>query len=199
MAIGALPSLPSLQEWSWTAAARDGTPIRIRPLRAGDEQREIAFIASLSERTRFFRMFTPLKHLSPDLLAHLMDVDYDRRMALVATVGPPDGEEFVGVARYAATDVPKQAELGVTVADAWQRRGIASLLMQALMRFAEERGFEVLTGVVLPENYSMLELARRLGFELRYDPVEHVMKIRKVLHPAARAASCDSSAGSASQ
>jgi acetyltransferase len=144
-------------------------------------------------------MFTPLKYLPPELLAHLMDVDYDRRMALVATIGPPDSEEFVGVARYAATDVPKQAEIGVTVTDAWQHRGIATLLMQALMRFAEERGFEVLTGVVVPENYPMLELARRLGFELRYDTAEHVMKIRKVLHPAAKAAASDSSAESASQ
>lgn len=185
--------LPLLQECSWTTAARDGTPIRIRPLRPGDEQREIAFVASLSEQTRFFRLFTPLKFLSPELLTHLMDVDYDRRMALVATVGAADSEEFVGVARYGATDDPECAELGVTVADAWQRRGIATILLQALMRFAQARGIKVLTGVVLPDNHAMLELARSLGFKLDYDAIERVTRITYELDPVSQAALTDSS------
>lgn len=164
-------------EWTWTTAARDGTSITIRPLRRDDEQREIAFITSLSERTRYFRMFTPLKFLSPQQLSQFMDVDYDRRMALVATIGAGDQETFIGVARYAATDQPDRAELGVTVTDAWQRRGIATILMRALMRFAKRHGFRELSGVVLPDNHAMIELARSLGFTLAFDPVEHVMRI----------------------
>jgi hypothetical protein len=118
------PPTLRLDEWTWTTAARDGTPITVRPLRRDDEQREIAFISSLSERSRYFRMFTPLRFLSPQLLSQFMDVDYDRRMALVATVGSGDEETFVGVARYVVTDRPDRAELGVTVTDAWHRRGI---------------------------------------------------------------------------
>src|SRR5690606_23726838 len=163
------PPTTTLDEWTWSTTARDGTPTTIRPLRKDDEQREIAFVASLSERSRYFRMFTPLKHLSPQMLHQFMDVDYDRRMALVATVGAGDQEEFVGVARYGPTDQPGQAELGITVTDAWQRRGIAAILVRALMRFAEAHGFRELTGVVLPENYGMIELARSLGFTIRTD------------------------------
>ena len=156
------PPTPRLDEWIWTTATRDGAPVTIRPLRPDDEEREIAFIDSLSERSRYFRMFTPLKFLSPQLLSQFMDVDYDRRMALVATVASGDSETFVGVARYGETDRADRAELGITVTDAWQRRGIATILLHGLMRFARRHGFRELTGVVLPENHAMLELARRL-------------------------------------
>lgn len=169
--------MPALDDWTWVTVERGGASIKVRPLRADDEQREIAFIESLSERSRFFRMFTPLKFLSPELLSQFMHVDYDRRMALVATVGDADQETFVGVARYGPTDQPGRAELGVTVADAWQRRGIASLLIRALLRFAREHGFGELTGVVLPDNHAMLGLARSLGFRIQHDGAEHVMKI----------------------
>lgn len=171
------PPTPALEGWTWTTVARDGAPITIRPLRRDDEQREIAFINSLSEQSRHFRLFTPLKYLSREMLSQFMDVDYDRRMALVATVGGAGGEEFIGVARYGATDGPERAELGVTVADAWHRRGIATLLIRALMRFARAHGFRQLTGFVLPDNQAMLALARSLGFTIDYDAVEHVMKI----------------------
>ncbi|HEY0682254.1 MAG TPA: GNAT family N-acetyltransferase [Steroidobacter sp.] len=171
------PTTPALDDWTWTAVARDGAPIKIRPLRRDDEQREIAFIGSLSERSRYFRVFTPLKFLSRELLSQFMDVDYDRRMALVATVGDADKEQFVGVARYGSTDRAERAELGVTVTDAWQRRGIATLLIRALMRFAQMHGYRELTGIVLPENHAMLALARSLGFTIDYDPAEHAMKI----------------------
>lgn len=175
------PPTSKLDEWIWTTAARDGTRITIRPLCRDDEQREIAFIDSLSERSRYFRMFTPLRFLSPQLLSQFMDVDYDRRMALVATVGADDEETFVGVVRYGATDELDRAELGVTVTDAWQRRGIATILMRALMRFARGHGFRELTGVVLPDNHAMIALARSLGFTVTLDPAAHLMKISRDL------------------
>jgi RimJ/RimL family protein N-acetyltransferase len=170
-----------LNKWRWSTAARDGALISIRPLQRDDEQREIEFIESLSEQSRHFRMFTPLKYLSRELLSQFMDVDYDRRMALVATVGSGNEEQFIGVVRYGPTDQSDVAELGITVTDAWQRRGVATILIEALERFAVLHGFRNLTGLVLPDNHAMLQLARRLGFAIEYDPAEHLMRISKQL------------------
>lgn len=101
------------------------------------------------------------------------------------------------VARYGPTDRAGQAELGVTVTDTWQRRGIATLLIRALMRFARAHGFRELTGVVLPDNQAMLALARSLGFTIDYDSAEHVMKISHQLgDPVAAACESDSAPGS---
>lgn len=185
---GTLPA-DVLAEWTSRAHTSSGADICIRPLRPDDRVREIGFINSLSETSRYFRLFTPLKFLPPHLLDQFMDVDYDRRMAFVATTLRDGVEEFVGIARYGETDQRDTAELGVTVTDAWQRRGIARLLINELIRFARSRGFRCLNGMVLPDNHRMLALAASLGFLVRYDPAEHLMHISRDLSvPAAPAA-----------
>jgi acetyltransferase len=166
-----------LASWTSRVPTRVGIEIGIRPLRADDREREIDFIMSLSERTRYMRLFAPLKFLSPHLLDQLMNIDYSRSMAFVATIEQDGGERFIGLARYGETDEPGVVELGVTVTDEWQRRGIARLLMSELMRFADWRGVRRIVGSVLPENYAMLALARRLGFTVSYDPAARLMQI----------------------
>jgi RimJ/RimL family protein N-acetyltransferase len=166
-----------LADWTSHVSTRVGVEICIRPLRADDREREVEFITSLSERTRYMRMFAPLKFLRPHLLNLLMDIDYRERMAFVATVERDGRERFLGLARYAVTDEPGVVELGITVTDDWQRRGIARLLMAELMRFAAWRGMRKIVGSVLPENHQMLALARRLGFTVSYDPAARLMQI----------------------
>jgi acetyltransferase len=166
-----------LSQWTSQAKTRDGTPFRIRPLRPDDRAREIAFLDSLSERTRYLRLQRASKGLPPHLLDLLMDVDYEQRMAIVGTVGEADDERFIAVARYGDTNVPGEAEFAIAVADTWQGRGVGYLLGLELLRFARCRGLERLSGLVLPENDRMLSLAKSLGFSAKYDCADHVMKI----------------------
>lgn len=172
----------------WTACARThaGVPICIRPLRPDDREREIAFINGLSERSRYFRLLTPFKFLPPHLVDQLMDIDYAKRMAFVATISTHAGEEFVGIARYGETDAAGVVELGISVSDAWQRTGIARLLVTHLLRFAHLRGMRRMTGIVLRENAPMIELARSLGFSIAYDPEQRLVTIARELPDATR-------------
>lgn len=134
-------------------------------------------MASLSERTRYFRLMTPLKFLPPHLLDQLMDVDHDRRMAFVATATRDGIEVFTGIARYGESVDATTGALGVTVADAWQKRGIASMLIRQVLLFTKSRGFRRIEGLVLPENDRMLALARSLGFTVHYDADDRLMHI----------------------
>jgi acetate kinase len=126
---------------AWTSAVetRDGSKLRIRPLESRDREREIDFVDRLSPATRYYRLLTPLKFLPPHLLDQLMDVDYRSRMAFVATCDGGGTERFVGLARYGETDRPDTVELGITVADAWQHRGVARVLMPVLLEYAHAR------------------------------------------------------------
>jgi acetyltransferase len=166
-----------LTSWITHPSARNGVQLCIRPLRPDDREREIEFINSLSERTRYYRLMTPLKFLPPHLLDRLMDIDYDRRMAFVATIEHEGREQFVGIARYGETDRPGCVELGVTVTDRWHRSGIARLLIAELMRFARWRGIGCMEGIVLHDNRPMLELAKSLGFQATHDYAQHVVVI----------------------
>ncbi len=173
-----------LARWTSQSSARNGLQLCMRPLRPDDRDREIEFINSLSERSRFFRLMTPLKFLPPHLLDRLMDIDYDRRMAFVATVEHEGREQFVGIARYGETDRADTVELGITVTDRWQRCGIARLLIDELLRFARWRGIQHIEGIVLHDNLPMIELAKGLGFHAAHDYAQQVVVISHSLGPA---------------
>jgi acetyltransferase len=173
------PDTPSLDPRGWQLP--DGTAVRVRTLHAEDRPLEIAFIESLSQETRYFRLMTPLRYLSPELIGELMNVNDDDRTALIATVDDNGKEKIIGVARYARAPGTVDAELGITVADAWQHRGVASQLILRLGEYARQHGIERFVGQVLPDNHRMLALARKLGFRVRLDPRSHLMHIEKDL------------------
>lgn len=173
--------ISDLQRWSIEVRSRRGTMLCVRPLRPDDREREVAFLNSLSERSRYFRLFTPFKVLPRHLVDRLMNIDYGRRMAFVATTVQDGVEQFVGVARYGEEDAPGTAEFAVSVADAWQRCGIARMLTEQLIRYAREQGIRRFTGLVLPDNHAMIALARRLAFTVSFDPAQHLICISRDL------------------
>ena len=150
---------------------RDGTVLHVRPIRPEDADLERAFVNGLSEQTRYFRFFYRLSELTPAMLARFTQVDYDRELALVALAAQEDGRQaFVGVARYIGNPDRTSAEFAVVTADAWQRRGVARVLMRGLIVCAKRRGFTQMTGSILRVNEPMLEFVRSLGFVLEDDP-----------------------------
>ena len=153
-------------------ALRNGTIVHVRPIRPEDAALEREFVAGLSEETRYFRFFYRISELTPPMLARFTQVDYDRELALVALVDVATNPSFVGVARYIANPDRTSAEFAVVVGDAWQRRGIARVLMRGLIVCAKRRGFERLRGTILRENERMLAFVRTLGFVLEKDPAD---------------------------
>lgn len=147
-------------------ALRDGTPITIRPIRPDDAEIEQAFVRGLSEESRYNRFMTTISELPPKKLAFFTEVDYQRHMALIATLARDGREEEIGVARYVASETAGECEFAVTVADNWQGNGLAVLLMRELIEAARDRGFKIMYGLVFASNQRMLDLARKLGFEV---------------------------------
>jgi len=139
---------------------RDGTRVRIRPIRPEDAERENRFFDSLSERSRYQRFMQYLPHLPPRMLARFTQLDYDRELALVGVL---DGE-FVAVGRFSPNADGATAEFALVVGDAWQGKGLGRILLQRLKEEARKAGYQALYGIIMEANHDMLDLARRLGF-----------------------------------
>jgi acetyltransferase len=123
-----------------------------------------------------------LNELSHPKLKYLTDVDYVRRLELVATVAGEDGEREVGAAMYAAEADGESCEFAIAVDDAWQGTGVAGILMIDLMDAARQRGLREMIGLVLAENHRMVKFVRQLGFTLRRDPTDpHIFVATKPL------------------
>ena len=145
------------------AVLRNGTRVAIRPMRPEDVELETRFFDRLSERSRYQRFMHYLAHLPPKMLARFTQLDYDRELALVAL----HGGEFIAVGRYAPNPDGETAEFALVVADAWQGKGLGSILLGKLREEARKAGYRALYGNIMAANHDMLDLALRLGFELQ--------------------------------
>ncbi|HEV2237360.1 MAG TPA: hypothetical protein VGR57_11930, partial [Ktedonobacterales bacterium] len=103
---------------------RDGSVVSVRPIQPDDGDRLVAFHARLSPETIGYRYFTSVPVLAPALVEHLTHVDYERRMALVATIGQGSSEQILAVVRYEFIN-STTAEVAFVVEDRWQGDGIA--------------------------------------------------------------------------
>jgi acetyltransferase len=106
------------------------------------------------------------------MLGRFTQVDYDREVALLALAPDeeaPGGQSIVAIARCIANLDHESAEFAVVVADAWQKRGVARLLMKTLIARARRMGLRKLVGTVLRANQNMLRFSQALGFTVHDD------------------------------
>ena len=157
----------------WYETLRDKHHVLIRHIRPQDRQAERDFIERLSSQAKHYRFLGGVCHPSEALLSQLTVLDPARAAALVAIEAGDDGDgSLLGVARYGADAEGARCELAVTVADAWQQKGLATVLMQHLIDIARAAGMKALYSVDFADNTAMHDLVRPLGFTTRPDPDE---------------------------
>ena len=155
--------MPDLTAWRFECRTRDGAGFLVRPIQADDIDRERGFITGLSEESRYLRLLYVMREPSPEFVAQMVTVDYQRTMAFVANTRDTGQEQFIAVARYASDAHGGAAEFAIVVADAWQGRGVGSQVAGILFDYAVSRGLETLYGDISATNQRMLELVRTLG------------------------------------
>jgi acetyltransferase len=157
---------PYPAQYESQAVVKDGLGVFIRPIKPEDGPAFLELFHTLSPTSVYYRFFSPLKGLSPSMLARFTQIDYDREIALVALEQNASKERMLGVARVISDPDGKRAEFSIMVGDPWQGRGVGARLLENCLRIAKERGIETLWGIVLRENTQMLALGKKLGFKI---------------------------------
>jgi len=138
---------------------RDGSVVRIRPIRPDDAPRLQALHTRLSGESAYQRFFAIVRKLPPDWARALANVDYQRRLALVVVAG--GDADLVGVGRYEPTNEADTVEVAFVVEDSWQNRGLGTILFDAILQAAAARSFRRFRAYVLADNKRMLDLVSR--------------------------------------
>ncbi len=168
-----------------------GQRIVIRPVLPQDEDLTIAFFRNLSGAARYDRFMSPMRELSPELLQRFTHVDYADHVALVAEVFVDGRETVIAEARYMRRPDPSAAEFAVSVAEPWQGKGLARLMLGKLACRAAGAGVRRIVGETLASNARMLSLARKAGFMVTASPdVSGLMLLEKPLRSALPASDC---------
>ena len=106
-------------------------------------------------------------------LTRICFIDYDREMALVAERAESEARsEIIAIGRLIKTHGIDEAEFAIIVADAWQGRGLGSALLKLLVEVARAENLRRVTGRILADNTTMMEVSRRIGFTLQPRPDE---------------------------
>ncbi|HZQ33997.1 MAG TPA: GNAT family N-acetyltransferase [Mycobacterium sp.] len=140
--------------------ARDGTELMLRPVLPGDTQRVAHGQVMFSPET-LYRRFLSVRTPTETVLTYLFEVDYVDHFVWVITDG--DDGPVIADARFVRDhNDPTLAEIAFTVADAYQGRGIGTLLFAALAIAARVDGIERFQARVLSDNLPARALLDRL-------------------------------------
>ncbi len=151
-------------EWAEVAATlKDGTRIKIRPIRPTDEVSLQEFFYSHSEETVYNRYFRPVRAMPHTTAQGLVNLDYDRNMALVAVTGPIGRERIIGVGRYIRDKDGDLAEVAFTVHEDYQGLGLGALLQHHLAEYAKKKGVKGFWALSFGANKAMLSVFGKLG------------------------------------
>nr|WP_091446157.1 bifunctional GNAT family N-acetyltransferase/acetate--CoA ligase family protein [Micromonospora yangpuensis] len=158
----------------------DGTTVQLRQIEPQDAAGIVAMHSRFSERTRYLRYFSPYPRIPERDLRRFVTVDHHDREAFVVVAG----ERIVAVGRYErlGPQAP-QAEVAFVVEDAFQGRGIGSVLLEHLADAARRVGVTSFVAEVLPANGTMLRVFADFGYQVRRQFADGVVHLSFPIAP----------------
>jgi GNAT superfamily N-acetyltransferase len=146
---------------------RGGEFVTIRPVRRQDADALQVYFRELSGETRYRRFLGAMAELTAKQLGRLTEMAGPDAVALLAFAEIGDTSCLIGEAVLVTVPGSSRSEMALSVADAWQRKGVGSALVRDLECRARIGGARYLYGDVLRTNIAMKNLARKAAFALR--------------------------------
>ena len=165
--------MPAVLAEEATVVDRQGHAYTLRAIRGDDEDRLVAFHATLSDESLYLRYFAPHPRLSPAEVYRFTHVDGAARAALVLL----DGDRIVAVARYDRLAEAPEAEVAFVVADAYQGRGLGTILLRRLAHVARAHGIEKFVADTLLSNIRMRRVFSHSGYEVHSRIEDGVVRV----------------------
>ncbi|SCF30742.1 Acyl-CoA synthetase (NDP forming) [Micromonospora viridifaciens] len=158
----------------------DGTAVQLRQIRPDDARAIVAMHARFSERTRYLRYFSPYPRIPERDLHRFVNVDHRDREAFVVLAG----ERIVAVGRYERLGpASPEAEVAFVVEDAYQGRGIGSVLLEHLADAGRRFGIVHFVAEVLPANGAMLRVFSDFGYQVQRQYADGVVHLSFPIAP----------------
>ncbi len=153
--------------------------LTIRPIKPTDEQllkRHFYNLRPEAVHHRFHRMVNALSNAT---VRDLVNVDYRRHFALVATVQEGKGEEIVATTRFYVDEARGTAEIAFAVLDEWQNKGLGRVLLEQMIRRARELKVQTFEAYVHSDNAAMLRLFQTSGapVELKLEENQYLVRL----------------------
>jgi RimJ/RimL family protein N-acetyltransferase len=154
-------------EWQRHLVLGDDWRIFVRPIRPDDEFLIRDLLVHVTREDLRLRFFDSIKEFSPQFIAKLTELDYERAMAFVAI--DEVSNEMLGVVWLYCDAIHESGEYAILLRSDLKGRGLGWTLMQLMIEYAKSDGLKQISGQILQENSIMLKMCRELGFDVKTD------------------------------
>ncbi|HUZ10562.1 MAG TPA: GNAT family N-acetyltransferase [Acidimicrobiales bacterium] len=161
----------------------DGTTAHIRPLVPGDGPAVVDLHGRLSQESVWLRYFSSRPILS------------DGEIGLLTRTGDPDhvalaaerNDRLIGIAQYDREPGSDEAEVAFVVEDAFQGKGLGTLLLEQLASIGRRHGISRFVALTLAVNRQMLSVFLNAGFAHRTTRDHEVLRVVMDIAPTSEA------------
>jgi ribosomal protein S18 acetylase RimI-like enzyme len=153
-----------------------GVEVKFRPIKPSDEDMLRRQFYTLSGNSRYLRYFTAIRLMPHKNIQKYVNIDYEKTLSIVGIVNEGGREHIIAEGRYSYNEDDKTHEMGIVVSEDFQGMGIASFLVNYLLKIAVERGIKKLSALVLHENKAMLRVFERADVHPMKHGVDEVIE-----------------------
>lgn len=156
--------LGALGHFTDVVRLRTGEALVVRFVTSRDADVLQSYFRSLSQHSRYNRLMGAASELSPSELDKTLHVGEQNRFAVIAEMNVDGTRAVVGEARYGYDEEAQSSEFGLSIADAWQGRGIGSAMLANLECRSAALGARRVVGETFRNNEQMIGLAQKRGY-----------------------------------
>jgi acetyltransferase len=154
------------EEW---ITLKDGSVVFLRPIKTSDGPLILDLFQKLSPETIYFRFLTHLDRLKPELLKHIIEIDYETHFTLVAVVEEEGKESIIGSCRYITSKKMDHAEFTIVLRDDRQRKGLGKIMATRVVHVARLKGISSIEIAFYYRNEGRKKLFASLGYPVKYE------------------------------
>ena len=134
----------------------------------------------VSKSSIYYRYFGYLPEINAEFIARLTCANPLREMIIVVETRFNGSREFIAMANVVMDSDGEKAELAFLVADAWQKQGIGTALMDFIGKIAVRKGISTLYAYLMAINQGIIALLKKTGFTLHREGFDAFYAERKL-------------------
>ncbi|MDJ0764618.1 MAG: GNAT family N-acetyltransferase [Myxococcota bacterium] len=137
----------------------NGLTVRFRAIKPSDEEDMRQLFYRFSNETVYYRYFSPIKTMPHAKMQAYVNVDYRDTLSIVGLMD----DSIIAEGRFVKDINRPFADMAFVVDERFQGRGLASFMLQMLIKLAKERGIKGFTADVLASNKGMMKVIEKVG------------------------------------
>lgn len=151
-------------EWEVSQPCGDDETVLFRPVKPTDERSLREFFHALPDHGQYVRFIANMRVFPLRNFQSLINIDIEKEMSVVGVVGTMGAERVIALGRYVLDEETNMAEVDFAVKEEWQGKGVASYLLNHLVKIAKSRQIAGFVAYVDPTNQAAPSVFYNTGY-----------------------------------